>query len=343
MELQKNNRSAGLSSPERVSLNITKKCNLRCRHCFSDGGEADANELTTPEIFNLLDQMKNTGSFHVAIGGGEPLLRKDLFQIIEYAKKKSIAVSIVTNGTLINKKVAQKLNASNLDTITVSLDGLEKNHDYIRGKGNFQKTINGIKILKKYCQTPKLALRVIINKLNVGECRALVKLAENFSFDLIRFTPMLLSGRAKDNRDLLITQGEYIHFLQKGKEIQSKSGVEVILPGARSGPEWLICPENFGCHCGKQICWINQTGDFYPCIFFGEEFKAGNIRNEKFLDLWNRAKNMVKLKGNNICNNCPAYKKCRGGCRARALWEHKDINAIDPLCPLGKNNNLLNL
>jgi len=130
----KNKKTSGLSSPLRVSLNITRKCNLRCKDCFADAGSSDTNELTTKELFYLINQMKDAGTFFLAIGGGEPLLRNDLFRVIEYARENFIAVSIVTNGLLINKEIAKKLNELDLDKISISIDGLEKNHNYIRGR-----------------------------------------------------------------------------------------------------------------------------------------------------------------------------------------------------------------
>lgn len=331
----KNKKSGGLNSPQKISFNITKKCNLKCRHCFSDAGNPDPNELTTKELFKLIDQMKDAGSFSITIGGGEPLLRNDLFEVIKYARDNFISVSLVTNGLLINKEIAQRLDALNLDTITVSIDGLKKNHDYIRGEGNFRKTINNIRILRKCCKTAKLAIRFTVNSLNIGECEKVIRLAEGLSLDLIRLTPMLLLGRTKDNKDLLINQEEYISFLKNTQNIKSR--IKLVLPNQGDGKKRFVCPEDFGCHCGKEACWITQTGDLYPCIFFGNNFLAGNIRNERFLDLWDKVKNMVKLNGNEACNSCVQYEKCRGGCRARALWECGDINAVDPLCPLRKN------
>ncbi len=331
----KGKKNVGLSSPQKVSLNITRGCNLKCKHCFTNAGTPDQNELTSEELFKLIDQMKDAGSFFMAIGGGEPLLRNDLFEVIGYARDHFIAVSIVTNGLLINEEIARKFNTFNLDTITVSLDGLEENHDYIRGRGNFKKTIESLKTLRKYCRTAKLAIRFTVNRRNINECEKMIRLAERLSLDFIRLTPMLLLGRVEKNQDLLITQDQYICFLKDTQNIESK--IKVVLPHREDANKWFICPEDFGCHCGKEACWITQTGDFYPCIFFGEKFLAGNIKNEKFLDLWDKAKNMVKLNGNETCKNCVEYKKCRGGCRARALREYGDINAVEPLCPLRKN------
>lgn len=335
----KNQKSDGLSAPLRISLGITNRCNLRCKHCFADSGNFNPNELTTEELFKLIDQMKDVGTFFLAIGGGESLLRYDLFQVLKYARENFIAVSIVTNGLLINKEIAGKFNELNLDTITVSIDGLEKTHDQLRGKGNFRKAINKIKILRKHCRTAKLAIRVTINSLNINEYKELIKLAEKLSLDFIRFAPIQLLGRVKDNQYLLINQDKYINFLKNVQKTKTKIKVDLPmeLPKIGSKKYWFGYLEGFGCHCGKETCWITSSGDFSPCIFLGANFLVGNIKNEKFLDLWTTAKNTVKLCGNEICNNCPEYKKCRGGCRARALLKYKDINSIDPFCILEKN------
>lgn len=327
--------TTGLSAPLKISLNITKKCNLKCKHCLTDAGNFDSNELTTAELFGLIDQMREAGSFFITIGGGEPLLRDDLFEVIKYARENFIAVSIVTSGLLIDEANAKKLDAFKLDTITVSLDGLEKNHDQIRGVGNFRKTIDKIKILRKNCKTAKLAARITINSLNINEYKELIGLAEDLSLDLMRFTPLLLLGRAKENQGLLISQDEYIHFLRDIQDVKAK--IKLILPNQGDDRKWWVSPDDFGCHCGKEACWITQTGDVYPCIFFGDKFLAGNIKKEKFINLWEKSKSMVELRGNPLCKKCLEYKKCRSGCRARALWEYGDINAVDPLCPLREN------
>jgi radical SAM protein with 4Fe4S-binding SPASM domain len=327
-------KNRGLSSPLKISLNISKKCNLRCRHCLSSAGKCEPNELTTGEYFKLIDQMREAGTFFITIGGGEPLLRSDLLEVIKYARENFISVSIVTNGTFVTREMAENLNALNLDSITVSLDGLEKNHNYIRGKGSFEKALRGINLLKEYCQSTKLAIRMTVNSRNIGECSEVITLAENLSVDIIRLTPILLLGRAKNNQHLLLSQDDYIRFLEDTQKIKSK--IRIQLPNQGDDKKLFVTPEDFGCHCGKEACWITQTGDFYPCIFFGEEFKSGNLREETFLDLWDKSKKMVKLCGNDTCKQCADYKKCRGGCRARALWDRGDINAIDSLCPLKK-------
>jgi len=133
---------------------------------------------------------------------------------------------------------------------------------------------------------------------------------------------------------LLIKPKDYLQFLKKIRRVKSKIKIE--FPTQQKERKWFAPAGEFGCHCGTEVCWITQTGDFYPCIFLGKNYIVGNIRTEKLLSLWEKGKKMIRAKGNEICLNCSNLENCRGGCRARALWEYGNINAIDPLCPLGK-------
>jgi radical SAM protein with 4Fe4S-binding SPASM domain len=331
-----NKSRIGLSAPSKISFNLTRNCNLRCKHCLNNAGYSDDNELTKDDLFKLFDELVGIGTFFITFGGGEPLTRKDLFEIIRYARSKCIAVSLVTNSLLIDKKIAQKLNSLSLHTISVSLDGLRKNHDYIRGRGSFNKTLIKLKLLRKYIKTAQLAIRVTINSQNIDDCEALIKIAEDLSFDLIRLTPVLPFGRALENLDLLLSQDQFAKFIKKCERLRSKSKIKIVLPSDEENP-LNSANGDFGCHCGKEACWVSQTGDVSPCLFFGDAYTIGNIKEKPFLILWRKAKNKVILSGNKICNHCSNYVNCRGGCRARALWQNNNINAVDPYCLLRKN------
>lgn len=322
-----------LSAPLKISMNITKSCNLRCKQCFSDSGIIRDKELTTEEVFKLFDDMHQNGTFFICIGGGEPFMRKDILEILDYGNKKQLAISVVSNGLLFTKELLLQLNDKNLDTLWVSFEGLEINHDYLRGKGTFNKTIDALELLQKYYKG-KTAIRVSLNKNNIDECFELIKVAEKFSIDIIRFTPIIAFGRAK-NEDLTISQEQYISFLKNIKNIQST--VKIIHPGIVYKDRFWTNSDNFGCHCGKEAVWIDELGNYSPCIFLGPEFNSGNIKNDSFINLWKKSLYSMKITGNNTCKKCSNYSKCRGGCRARVFYETGNLNGIDPLCPLRKN------
>lgn len=325
-----------MSAPLKISMNLTKKCNLRCKQCFSNSGEILAPELTTKEIFKLFDDMHDNGTFFICLGGGEPLTRPDLVDILRYGKLKQLAISIVSNGLLLTKELIKQLNTMELDYFWVSFEGLEKNNDFLRGNGNFKKAISSLELLKKFYKG-KTALRMSLNKFNLDECEDLVKIAEKYSIDLIRFTPLLSFGRAKD-KDLTISQDQYINFLNKIKDI--KSSVKIVYPNMPSNKIW-VGTNGFGCHCGKEAIWIDEIGTCSPCIFWGDSYNIGNIRSDNYLDIWNKSLEYSNIEGNNICKNCKQYEVCRGGCRARSLFEFGNLNEVDPLCPLKKNKSVL--
>ncbi len=301
-------------------MNITKKCNLRCVQCFSD-------------IYKLFDDMNKYGTFYICIGGGEPFTRKDLFDILEYGKKKQLAISIVTNGLLLTKKILEKLNKLDLDYLWISFEGLKENHEKLRGVGTFNKVLSKLELLKTYYKG-KTAIRMSINKYNICEINDIVKIAEEYNINLIRYTPLLSFGRA-NNKGLTIDQNQYISFLKKVKSIKSNT-VQIVYPNMKTNKIW-IGTNGFGCHCGKEAIWINEIGEVSPCIFWGKEYNIGNIKDIKYLELWNRSIKLSDIKGNKVCETCKNYKICRGGCRARVLFKLGNLNDVDPLCPLKKN------
>lgn len=322
-----------LSAPLKISFNITKNCNLNCKQCFSDSGLVCDDELTTNEVKDLFDDMKEHGTFFICIGGGEPLIRSDILEILEYGKEKGLAVSIVTNGLLLTEELINKLNLVHLDTLWISFEGLKSSHDLLRGEGMFEKAITALELLNKYYDG-KVAIRVSVSKNNLAECMDMVAIAEKYNVDLIRFTPLMAYGRAK-NLDIVLSQDEYIEFLETVSNIKSKT--TIVTPLNIEKNKFWITPSQFGCHCGKEAVWIDEKGRYSPCFFFGEDAFVGNIRTDSYLELWDMSNKLTNFEGNDTCKSCQNYFQCRGGCRARALLVKNSLDAVDPLCPL-KNN-----
>lgn len=322
-----------ISAPLKISMNLTKKCNLRCIQCFSDSGNLKDKELTTKDMYNLFDSMVENGTFFICLGGGEPFTRTDLFDILEYGKEKQLAVSIVTNGLLLTKEIIERLNNLDVDYLWVSFEGMKDNHEKLRGKSTFDKTIAALKLLKEYYKG-RTALRMSINKYNIDEVGELLEIAEKYDIDLVRYTPLLSFGRAV-GKDLTINQDEYIRFLDNMKKIKSNK-VEIVYPNMPNNKFW-IGTNGFGCHCGKEAVWIDEIGNYSPCIFWGSDFNIGNIKNDDYSELWEKSLEVSNIKGNEICEKCSNYKVCRGGCRARVLFELGNLDDVDPLCPLKRN------
>lgn len=326
-------RVGQMSAPLKISMNLTKLCNLRCKQCFSNSGVKLEKELTTKDMYKLFDAMYENGTFFICLGGGEPLTRKDLLDILKYGKSKQLAISIVSNGLLLNKELIEKLNEMNLDYFWVSFEGLKENHEYLRGAGTFDKTLKSLELLKKFYKG-KTALRMSINKRNLGDVSSLIKIAENYNIDLIRFTPLLDFGRAKW-LDITIDQDQYIRFLDDIKKIKSK--VKIVYPNMPINNKIWVGTNGFGCHCGKEAIWIDEVGNCSPCIFWGEKYNIGNIKQDSYVKIWEKSLNASNIAGNKVCLSCKNYLSCRGGCRARSLFLLKNLDDVDPLCPLKKN------
>ena len=234
---------------------------------------------------------------------------------------------------LLTKEILEKLNDLDVDYLWVSFEGLKENHEKLRGKNTFDLTLKKLELLKEYYKG-RTALRMSINKYNIDECDDLVRIAEKYDIDLIRFTPLLSFGRAKD-QNLVINQDEYIKFLKNVSSIKSEK-VEIVYPNKPSNKLW-VGTNGFGCHCGKEAIWVDEVGNVSPCIFWDKEYYIGNVKYDDYMKMWEKSLKISCMKGNNICINCKNYKNCRGGCRARSLWLKGNLNDVDPLCPLKKN------
>lgn len=329
-----------LSSPLRVFFDITYECNLRCKHCFTESGLKKVSELNDERKRFLIDQLNKMGVFRMSIAGGEPfILGERLFDFISYARSKEIDISITTNGTLINNNIIDRLNTLGIKTITISLDGgTSYSHDYIRGKGQFDKVINTIVNLKERYDG-KVSIKTTLMKNNIGEVKQIISLAEDMGCSSVKFNCVREDGRAKGSQDLLLDRNDYINTVKNAVNFHSEK-LRIKLPlNIYDCNEYSYIKElGFGCFAGKESICIDPLGNVRPCSHMPSHFIAGNILDQTLEEIWQNSDilNVFRnLKGNTTCNNCKKYDKCRGGCRHRALLAG-DINGKDPFCYLHK-------
>lgn len=332
-----------LSAPLRVFYDITYLCNLQCKHCFTRSGEMNKNELTLQEKINLVKQCADLGVNRISIAGGEPFACKDLFYFIEECNKKEIGVSITTNGTLLNKENIEKINNLKLKTLTVSFDGgSEESMDFVRGNGTYNKTLNGLKNLNKYYKG-HYSIKTTLMKNNINQLEELIQLAINVGCRVIKFNCVRPDGRASDNANkIILTPEEYLQTIKKIEFLKDKYkeiiSIKAPLNIYSKEPYDFINELGFGCFAGKESICIDPLGNVRPCSHFPKEFICGNVKEESLLKIWNKEKefrNFRKKFGNEECETCKVYAKCRGGCRYRAYCEG-DILGVDPYCYLRK-------
>ena len=333
-----------LTAPFRVFYDITYKCNLRCKHCFTNSGIENKKELSLNEKIDLVEQLYDLGVERVSIAGGEPFASEDIYKFVEKCNEKKIDVSISTNGTYFNKDTIAKINELNIKNITVSFDGgTEKSMDFIRGKGTYKKTIEGLKMLQKY-YNKNYSIKTTLMKNNIKEIENLIKIAIECGCNTIKFNCVREDGRATTNKEkIILSQDEYIEVVKDIENLRHKyqDVIAIRAPLNIYGcDDYEFIPElGFGCFAGKESICIDPLGNVKPCSHYPKEFICGNVKVDNLKDIWNNSKILKQfreLKGNDVCNNCEEYEHCRGGCRYRCFVDG-DINGVDPYCYLKYN------
>ena len=333
-----------LSAPLRVFYDITYLCNLRCKHCFTRSGNANANELTLEEKYDLLNQLVKLGVPRISIAGGEPFACPDLFPFLERCKELGIGVSISTNATLLTKEILERLNELSIKTLTISFDGgTEEEMDFTRGKKSYFMTIRGLKNIKKYYQG-NYSIKATLMKCNINSLKEIIDLAIEYACNSIKFNCVRADGRAIDNAEtIVLTQEEYINTVKSIEVFKKEYKDKIII----KGPLNIFCDEpydfinelGFGCFAGKESICIDPLGNVKPCTHFPDSFICGNIKTQDLSDIWENSDVLSifrEVEGNNICMECKGYNMCRSGCRYRAFC-NGDIKGIDPYCFMEKN------
>lgn len=299
--------------PETCEIEVTKACNLRCIHCYASAGLPSDNELTDEEILNLLED--NASIRHVIITGGEPLLRKGLMELLEAIRVRGISVSINSNGLMLTQQRIDRLIGMGITEVQISLDGLEKTHDIIRGcMGSFKRTVSAV----RRCVGSGMSVEVatVLNRLNkdeIGELLALCKQmgVNKFSVDL--FIP---TGRAVDGR-LSLGLAEYASVVRRITEVSKRV------------PQTRLLPK---CGVGHRKIVVTSQGDILPCVAM-PALVLGNIRTHSLTEVCRNSEILRRIRSiTDIreCSNCAFRMLCCGGCRARALAMSGRIESPDP-------------
>jgi radical SAM protein with 4Fe4S-binding SPASM domain len=340
-----------LSAPLFVIWEITGLCNLSCEHCLSSAGEPLSNELSTEEAMKLLDYLEAMKVFNINLSGGEPLMRPDIFDIIDYASQKRISIDLLTNGALITEKVLNRLEDSNIFNVQVSIDGIEETHDRFRGrKGTYERAINAIKLLKdaKF----NVSISSTVTKQNMSEIPRIIDMAIDLGLPSFKTTFFMPTGRGKGNIDrLVLTHQDAKDFTYMMIEKKKEVGNKITIASATEYP-WLIKgldkkslesmklddSSKIGCTAGSSSFYITPDGKIAPCPFL-RDLTAGDVRERDIKEIWDNSptfdifRNITRgsLKGK--CSNCEYLGiMCYGGCRAAALAHTGDLYAGDPTC-----------
>jgi Fe-coproporphyrin III synthase len=345
-----------------VIMNITKQCNLRCVHCYagSDGPVAK-DELSTDEWIRVIDDLAEFGCPVVLFSGGEPLIHPDIVKLAKHAVSIGMRAVISTNGTLITPEKAKELADVGLSYIGISLDGDRDIHDRFRGvPGAFDRALKGLRNAR--AAGIKTGVRFTITKQNAIDIPKIMKTIEEEDIPRICFYHLVYSGRGKDlfEEDLTHEQSREVvdniinytsDFHSRGKKIEVLTvdnhcdGPYLYMRLLGENPERAkevmeLLQFNGGNSTGNGVSSINWDGKVHPDQFW-RNHTLGNVRDNKFGDIWTNKDNdfLMKLKDkkNHVtgrCSECKFLDVCGGNFRARAEAVYDDLWAPDPACYL---------
>ncbi|MGI9164075.1 MAG: mycofactocin radical SAM maturase [Mycobacterium sp.] len=335
----------GLDAPICLTWELTYACNLACVHCLSSSGKRDPRELSTRQCMDIIDELQRMQVFYVNIGGGEPTVRPDFWELVDYATAHQVGVKFSTNGVRITPEVAARLAASDYVDVQISLDGATAEvNDAVRGTGSFAMAIRALENLAE-AGFSDAKISVVVTRHNVGQLDDFKALADRYGATL-RITRLRPSGRGADVWDELHPTAEQQRVLYDwlvahgegvltGDSFFHLSGLGE--PGALSGLNL--------CGAGRVVCLIDPVGDVYACPFaIHDRFLAGNVLSDSvdgvggFDNVWKNSALFTELRAPQsagACGSCGHYDSCRGGCMAAKFFTGLPLDGPDPECVEG--------
>lgn len=340
--------ATGLAGPLALHLELTRRCDLRCAHCFAEAGPRDMAqagedaELSLAELDALFAELATLGSYRLGLTGGEPTLRADLLPIIDAALTRGLAPCLTTNGQSLDAKLAGELGARPLLWLNLSFDGASaETHDRLRGHGSFARARAAAAEL---AGRARFSLAFTIWSGNVDEVEACVALAQRLGAEAAVFRPLYPVGRAVDGAlqpSFAAYQGALDRLAALVGEttaaddgaakvprgagqavVELCAGAEAFAPSTREVARAALAGS--GCGAARLVASVSASGRVSPCSFLGTSFEAGSLREQSFSQLWQAGASFQRLRA-------PATPGgFAGGCRARALVFSGDADAADP-------------
>ncbi|MGA1790289.1 MAG: radical SAM protein [bacterium] len=339
------------SAPQRVTLNITNRCNLDCLYCAVSSTKNAPGDLSLEEWKRVIDEMAGIKVFHIKFSGGEPFISPDFGAILEYIFHLHFRISINTNGTLLDEDIISLISRSGrLDHIQVSLDGADALvHDLIRGKETFDKIMEGLPLLQKW--SVPFSFFVVVSKNNKDHLREIVALAKDTAAFQVSFSPLLPQGSALGHLDdLFLSFEERKSVEQRLRELKREfpnlvggsyiQGIRMMDAISGMDMSHLISGEsNRISSCGGSIkeCSIRPDGEVIPCDRLWD-YPVGNVREATLQSIWLdsdgfrhfRRRYTRTMDSFNECKGCRYITMCKGGCPAIPFNMGKGIEGWDP-------------
>lgn len=299
-------RAMALNVPFAVQVDLTYRCNERCVHCYLD--HDDHGEMTTAEIKHLLDQLADAGVFILTLSGGEIFLRKDFFEILEYARRKLMfCVKLKTNAMLIREREAARIKDLGVESVQISIYSHRPEvHDGITlVPGSLKRSVDAIRFLKS--QGLKVVIANVLMMQNVQDYPHVRELATELGVDCTldpTITPMMDGNRSTVS--LGVGQSELREVFRDAALVGNVEEFCAI----PSGETEL---DSLPCSAGHTACYVSPYGDVFPCVQF--PLPTGNVRQQRFIDIWRHSDQMndvrsIRMKDLTTCTSCSHVGTC---------------------------------
>ncbi len=346
-----------------VVWTLTQSCNLKCIHCYADAVRGKVSgELTTAELARVMQEMSQVGVAALLLSGGEPLMRGDLFEIAHLATDMGIPITLSTNGTLIDGRMAERIKKAGFRYVGISLDGLEGTNDFFRGwTGAFRRALAGIRNCRAVGQ--KVGLRLTLTRHTVADLEGIFGLIEEEGIERVCFYHLVYSGRGRGLRDAALSKEETrdaveaiferaLLWLRRGVPVEvltvdnhADAAYFYLWVRRRLGVEWAtrvraLLTRNGGNNSGVALVHIDNFGKVHPDQFSWSQV-VGDLRRQTFREIWlepgHPLLTQLRYRRNLLpehCQRCSFLDLCNGNFRARAWGATGNYWGMDPGCYL---------
>ncbi len=338
--------------PRLIFWELTKRCNLQCRHCRAEAEDfACGDELTFSEITGAIDGIADNYSPILVLTGGEPLYRADVFDIAEHAAARGLPVALATNGTLIDDEIAQRIKNTGIRRVSISIDGKDPGaHDDLRGiPGSFDLALAGARKLRE--KGVEFQFNTTVTRRNVEDINEILELSEREGAAALHIFMLVPVGcGAEISETDMISKQKYEDVLNWFYDRSKETSLEfkatcaphyyrLIRQRANEEGRTLnletdgMAAMTRGCLAGSGVCFISHVGDMQPCGYL--PLVAGNIRKKSFREIWEESELFHDLRDfNRLEGKCGAceYRAFCGGCRARAYFADGNYLSEEPYC-----------
>lgn len=309
----------------------TLACDLSCKHCGSDCSKSidTSNELNKDEVINFFESFSKdfpSSKIMVAITGGEPIIRPDLFEITEKISSLGFNWGLVTNGYRVDEKIVKSCKETNMKTICISIDGTKEYHEWLRGKGTFERAKNAVHLFKEANFLHSLQVSSVITHSNIDDLEKSCELMNSLDIDEWRLIQVAPIGRADENDKLTLRPKDYIRlfsFIKDKRKTTTKPRITLCEEGFL-GMEWEreVRTQFYQCDAGIRIGGILANGDISACPSIPRVLVQGNIRRDSFKKIWDekfekfRDRSWMKQ---GECASCSSWRLCQGN--SLHLWD----------------------